>query len=93
MNDYPIIKKITFNRYKFPLENMRSHILSSCYEPGSTTVRQVVSIKIDTDLDISGEYFSIAPGTYDQMRAIAPILIGQNGLNREHFYNLAKKPE
>ena len=49
MNDYPIIKKITFNRYKFPLENMRSHILSSCYEPGSTTVRQVVSIKIDTE--------------------------------------------
>ncbi|MCH2679430.1 MAG: mandelate racemase, partial [Alphaproteobacteria bacterium] len=90
MNDYPIIKKITFNRYEFPLENMRQHILSSCYEPGSKTSRKVISIKIDTDLGISGEYFSIAPGTYDQMRAIAPLLIGENGLNRENFYNLAK---
>ena len=90
MNDYPIIKKITFNRYEFPLENMRQHILSSCYEPGSKTSRKVISIKIDTDLGISGEYFSIAPGTYDQMRAIATLLIGENGLNRENFYNLAK---
>ena len=91
MNDYPIIKKITFNRYEFPLKNMEtSVILSSCYEPGSKTSRNVISIKIDTDLGISGEYFSIAPGTYDQMRAIAPLLIGENGLNRENFYNLAK---
>ena len=85
MNDYPIIKKITFNRYQFPLENMRNHTLSWVYEPGSKSARNIISIKIDTDLGISGEYFSIAPGTFDQMRAIAPILIGQNGLNRENF--------
>ena len=90
MNDYPIIKTITFNRYKFPLDNMRSHTLSWIFEPGSKSAFNVISIKIDTNLGISGEYFSIAPGTYDQMRSIASILIGKNGLDRENFYNKAK---
>ena len=90
MNDYSIIKTITFNRYKFPLDNMRSHTLSWIFEPGSKSAFNVISIKIDTNLGISGEYFSIAPGTYDQMRSIASILIGKNGLDRENFYNKAK---
>lgn len=90
MKDFPTVKTITLNRYKFPLDNMTAHTLSWIYEPGSKSIVNSVSIKIDTDLGISGEYFSIAPGTYDQMRSIAPILIGKNGLDREYFYNQAK---
>lgn len=48
MNEYPIIKKITFNRYQFPLENMRNHTLSWVYKPGSKSARNIISIKIDT---------------------------------------------
>ena len=90
MSEYPTVKAITLNRYKFPLENVRAHTLSWIFEPGSRSVVNAVSIKIDTDLGLSGEYFSIAPGTYDQMKSIAPILIGTNGLDREEFYNQAQ---
>ena len=58
---------------------MRRHTLSWIYEPGSKASCNVVAIKIDTDIGISGEYFSVAPGTYEQMRVIAPLLIGKMG--------------
>ena len=51
MSNYPIIKKIIFNRYKFPIENMRRHTLSWIYEPGSKASCNVVAIKIATDID------------------------------------------
>ena len=75
MNNYPIIKKITFNRYKFPIENMRRRTISWIDEPTSKAGCNVISIKIDTDFDVSEEYFSVAPGTYDQMRTIPPLVI------------------
>ena len=54
MNEYPVVKRITLNRYKFPLENLRSPTLGWIFDPGSKSVLSAVSIKIDTDIGLSG---------------------------------------
>ena len=90
MNEYPVVKRITLNRYRFPLENLEAPVLGWMFEPGAKSAVSAVSVRIDTVIGLSGEYFSIAPGPYDQMKFIAPILIGTNGLDRVRFYNHAK---
>ena len=43
-----------------------------------------------TDIGVTGEYMSIAPGTFEQIQQFGSFLIGKSALQRELFYNQAK---
>ena len=93
MTRYPIVERIELARYRFPFEDVGYDPVFAAgpfYEPGATIHRSPLGIKVQTDLDVTGEYFSIAPATLEQILSISPILIGRNALEREGFYNQAK---
>lgn len=93
MADYPLITRISLKRYRIPVADMGrdlSFAMGPFYEPGSTSYRLALGIRIDTDQGVSGEYFSIAPATVEQIQMFADFLIGKNALERERFYTQAK---
>ena len=93
MSSTPTIRKIQLTRYKFPFDDVGkdlSFAMGAFYEPGSKGERTVLGIRIHTDAGVTGEYMSIAPGTFEQIQSFGPFLIGKNGLERELIYNQAK---
>ena len=90
MSDLPIIRSIFLSRYRFPFNDHGSDLIGGFYEPGTKGSRSVLGIRIDTDSGLSGEYMSIAPGTYEQILSFASLLIGKDATQREFFYNQAK---
>ena len=93
MGNVPIIQKISLTRYQFPLENVGkdlSFAMGAFYQPGAKGSRVALGIRIYTDVGVTGEYMSIAPGTVEQIQAFGPYLIGRSALERERFYNQAK---
>ena len=89
MSDLPIIRSIFLSRYRFPFNDHGSDLIGGFYEPGTKGSRSVLGIRIDTDSGLSGEYMSIAPGTYEQILSFASLLIGKDATQREFFYNQA----
>ncbi|MBT4072970.1 MAG: mandelate racemase, partial [Chloroflexi bacterium] len=93
MPNYPVIDRIEITRYLFPWHDVGDDLnfaVGPFYEKGSERTRRLLGIKIFTDEGVTGEFMSSAPGTYEQMQAVAPLLIGANALEREKFYNVAK---
>ena len=93
MGSIPIIQKITLTRYRFPFNDVGSDLsfaMGAFYEPGGKGARSVLGIRIYTDIGVTGEYMSIAPGTFEQIQQFGSYLIGKNALQRELFYNQAK---
>ena len=93
MPDYPVIERIEITRYLFPWNDVGDDLnfaVGPFYERGSHRSRRMLGIKIFTDEGVTGEFMSVAPGTMEQMQAVAPLLIGANALEREKFYNVAK---
>ena len=93
MSSTPVIRKIQLTRYRFPFDDVGhdlSFAMGPFYEPGGKGFRTVLGIRIYTDAGITGEYMSIAPGTFEQIQSFGPFLIGKNGLERELIYNQAK---
>ena len=93
MSSTPIIRNIQLTRYDFPFENVGKDLgfaMGAFYEPGSMGSRRVLGIRINTDTGVTGEYMSVAPGTFEQIQSFAPFLIGKNATHRELFYNQAK---
>ena len=93
MGSIPIIQKITLTRYRFPFDNVGSDLsfaMGPFYEPGGRGARSVLGIRIYTDIGVTGEYMSIAPGTFEQIQQFGSFLIGKNALQRELFHNQAK---
>lgn len=93
MPNYPVIERIEITHYRFPMRDIGedlSFAVGPFYEKGSHRTRKLLSIKIFTDEGVTGEFASGAPGTLEQMQAVAPLLIGANALEREKFYNQAK---
>ena len=71
MGQAPIIQKITLTRYRFPFNDVGSDLsfaMGPFYEPGGKGGRNVLGIRIDTDIGVTGEYMSIAPGTFEQIQ-------------------------
>ena len=93
MGAVPIIRRITLSRYRFPFEGVGrdlSFAMGPFYEPGGKGARSVLGIRIETDMGVTGEYMSIAPGVFEQVQQFADFLIGKSALERERFYNQAK---
>jgi len=93
MSSKALIRSITLTKYRFPFENVGHDLgfaMGPFYEPGSTGSRTVLGIRIETDIGISGEYMSIAPGTFEQIQSFGGFLIGKDATHRELFYNQAK---
>ena len=90
MSDVPVIRSIHLSRYRFPFNDHGSDLIGGFYEPGAKGSRSVLGIRINTDIGLSGEYMSIAPGTYEQIRSFASLLVGKDATHREFFYNQAK---
>ena len=93
MPNYPVIDRVEITRYLFPWHDVGddlSFAVGPFYEKGSQRTRRLLGIKIFTDEGVTGEFMSSAPGTFEQMQAVAPLLIGANALEREKFYNVAK---
>ncbi len=90
MSDVPIIRSIHLSRYRFPFDDHGSDLIGGFYEPGTKGSRSVLGIRINTDTGLSGEYISIAPGTYEQICSFASLLVGKDATHREFFYNQAK---
>ena len=93
MSSKALIRSITLTKYRFPFENVGHDLgfaMGPFYEPGSTGSRTVLGIKIETAIGISGEYMSIAPGTFEQIQSFGEFLIGKDATHRELFYNQAK---
>ena len=93
MGNVPIIQKISLTRYQFPVENVGkdlSFAMGAFYQPGGRGTRVALGIRIYTDIGVTGEYMSTAPGTVEQIQAFGPYLIGRSALERERFYNQAK---
>ena len=93
MSSKALIRSITQTKYRFPFENVGHDLgfaMGPFYEPGSTGSRTVLGIRIETDIGISGEYMSIAPGTFEQIQSLGGFLIGKDATHRELFYNQAK---
>ena len=93
MSSKALIRSITLTKYRFPFENVGHDLgfaMGPFYEPGSTGSRTVLGIKIETAIGISGEYMSIAPGTFEQIQSFWGFLIGKDATHRELFYNQAK---
>ncbi|MDP6511814.1 MAG: enolase C-terminal domain-like protein [SAR202 cluster bacterium] len=93
MGKNPIIQSIQLTRYRFPFKDVGHDLawaMGAFYEPGGQGGRGVLGIQIHTDLGVTGEYMSIAPGTFEQIQMFASFLIGKNALERELFYNQAK---
>ena len=93
MGAAPIIQRIRLTRFRFPFEDVGRDLtfaMGPFYEPGSRGSRSVLGIRIETDIGVTGEYMSIAPGTFEQIQAFGEFLIDKNALERERFYNQAK---
>ena len=93
MLEKQVIKEITLIHSKIPFKDIGSNFsfgFTPIYQPGSIGHKTVLGIQISTNTGLQGEYLSVAPSTFEQAQMIAPILIGQNPLEREHFYNQAK---
>ena len=93
MNNIPLIQNIELTRYDIPVADVGKDLswaMGAFYEPGTTGSRRLLGIRINTNSDVSGEYISSAPGTFEQIQSFAPFLIGKNATNRELFYNQAK---
>jgi len=93
MPNYPVIERIEISHHRFPWSDVGddlSFAVGPFYEKGSKRIRKLLGIKIFTDEGVTGEFTAGAPGTLEQMQAVAPLLIGANALEREKFYNLAK---
>ena len=93
MGAVPLIRRISLSRYRFPFENVGrdlSFAMGPFYEPGGNGARAVLGIRIETDQGVTGEYMSVAPGTFEQIQQFADFLIGKSALERERFYNQAK---
>ena len=93
MGNVPIIQKISLTRYRFPVKNIGkdlSFAMGHFYQPGAIGTRVALGIRIYTDVGVTGEYMSSAPGTVEQIQAFGPYLIGRSALERERFYNQAK---
>lgn len=93
MANYPVIDRIEISHYRFPWHDIGDDLnfaVGPFYEKGSQRTRKLLGIRIFTDEGVTGEFASGAPGTLEQMQAVAPLLIGANALEREQFYNLAK---
>ena len=64
MSKYPVVERIELIRNRFPFEDVGRDLtfaVGPFYEPGSAAFRTVLGIKVQTDLAVTGEYFSIAP--------------------------------
>ena len=76
MSSKPIIRNIQLTRYDFPFENVGKDLgfaMGAFYEPGSMGSRRVLGIRINTDTGVTGEYMSVAPGTFEQIQSFAPL--------------------
>ena len=83
MGAAPIIQRIRLTRFRFPFEDVGRDLtfaMGPFYEPGSRGSRSVLGIRIETDIGVTGEYMSIAPGTFEQIQAFGEFLIGKNAL-------------
>ena len=60
------------------------------YQPGGKGSRTALGVRIYTDSGVTGEYMSIAPGTFEQIQSFVSFLIGKNALERseEHTSEL-----
>ena len=93
MGNVPIIQKISLTRYQFPFNDVGkdlSFAMGAFYQPGGKGLRVALGIRVYTDIGVTGEYMSTAPGTVEQIQAFGPYLIGRSALERERFYNQAK---
>lgn len=90
MSSVPIIRSIRLSRYRFPVTGYATDLIGAFYKPGAKGLISVLGIRIDTDIGLSGEYMSIAPGPYGQIQQFASFLIGKDATHRELFYNQAK---
>ena len=91
--DTPVITEIQLSQFRFPIQDHGTDLafaVGPFYEPGSVGYRSVLGVKINTDIGVTGEYMSKAPGTFEQIQQFAPYLIGKSALERERFYNQAK---
>lgn len=93
MKGKPVITRIELHKFEHEHRDVGrdlSFALGPFYEPGSVTKRRALAVRIHTDQGVTGEYVSIAPGTFEQICMFADLLIGKNDLERERFYNEAK---
>lgn len=93
MKGVPVITRIEAYEFEHTLKDVGrdpNFALGPFYEPGSTARRRAVAIRVHTDIGVTGEYVSIAPGVMDQIRMFADYLLGKNALERERFYGEVK---
>ena len=90
MSSSPIIRDIRLSRYRFPFDDIGTDLIGQFYQPGNKGSRSVLGIRINTDAGVTGEYMSIAPGTFEQIQSFAPFLLGKDATHREFIYNQAK---
>ena len=75
MSSRPIIRKIQLTKYKFPFDDVGydlSFAVGPFYQPAGRGSRTVLGIRIFTDSGVTGEYMSIAPGTFEQIQSFGP---------------------
>ncbi len=79
MGNVPTIQKIKLTRYQFPFMDVGRDpsFMSPFYEPGNQGFRSVLGIRIYTDIGVTGEYMSIASGTFEQIQMFGSYLIGK----------------
>ncbi len=93
MKDKPIITKVELYEFGHDLKDAGTDLdfaLGPYYEPGSSSRRTALAVRIQTDIGVTGEYVSIAPAAIGQIRLFANYLIGKNALERERIYNDVK---
>jgi len=89
----PEITRVESIEFSFPLEDtgFPSRGFSLVYEPGSTTERKLFGLRIETNVDITGEYIGGNSPAAAQINMFADHLVGENPLERERLWSEIKR--
>lgn len=89
----PTITRIESIEFEYPLEDVGTdqHGFNLIYEPGTTTMRKLFGLRIETDVGVTGEYIGGNSPAAAQINQFADYLVGRDPLKRERHWSEIKR--